>query len=57
MDKRYSCEEVANIYGIQVRTVWDWIRKKKLPAVRIGKQYYVSADDLRQLESKHKTVK
>ncbi|WP_242860770.1 helix-turn-helix domain-containing protein [Clostridium sp. KNHs205] len=33
----YSCDEVAERYSVQVITVWDWIRKKKLPALKIGR--------------------
>ena len=31
-------------------TVWDWIRKKKLPAIRIGKRYYIRKEDIESFE-------
>lgn len=56
MPNLYSCDEVAERYSVQVITVWDWIRKKKLPAMKIGREYRISDDDLRTFESKCKTV-
>jgi len=57
MEKRYSCVEVAEIYGVKIITVQDWIRKKKLPAVRIGKQYVIRQEDLDSFEQDRLTVK
>ncbi len=51
MDKFYSCEQVAERYGVKVTTVWEWIRSKKLPAMKIGKQYRITADQLRAFEA------
>ena len=50
MQKYLSCEDVAKIYGVKTITVWDWIRKKKLSALKIGKHYRVTEDGLRQFE-------
>ena len=57
MEKLYRCEEVANRYKVQITTVYDWIRKKNLPALKIGKSYMVQESDLKQFEEKKKTVK
>jgi excisionase family DNA binding protein len=57
MSKMYSCSEVAERYGVQVITIWDWIRKKKLPAIKIGKQYRISADDITAFEESCRTSK
>lgn len=35
--------------GLHVRTVRGYVRDGRLPAVRIGKQYRISEDDLRTL--------
>lgn len=51
MAELYTCKEVARRYGVEVITVWDWIRKRKLGAIKIGKEYRVSADDLKQFEN------
>jgi len=53
----YSCEEIAERYDIQIITVWDWIRKKKLPAIKIGKCYRISENDLKTFEDERRTVK
>lgn len=52
----YTCEEIAIRYGVQVITVWDWIRKKKLPAIKIGKEYRVTEDDLKYFEDSRRTM-
>lgn len=57
MPKFYSCAEVAARYSVQVITVWDWIRKKKLPAFKLGREYRVSEDDLELFEDSIKTVR
>lgn len=46
----YTCAEVAQRYGVEKITVWDWIRKRKLGAIKLGKEYRISEDDLRQFE-------
>lgn len=56
MEKLYTCEEIAERYGVQVITVWDWIRKKKLPAIKVGKSYKVQENDLKRFEEERKTV-
>lgn len=57
MEKLYRCEEIANRYEVQITTVYDWIRKKNLPALKIGKSYMVQESDLKQFEEMRKTVK
>lgn len=56
MPKMFTCEDIANRYGVQVITVWDWIRKKKLPATKIGKSYRISEDDIKRFEDSGKTI-
>ena len=56
MSKMYTCEEVAERYGVKVITVWDWIRKKKLSAIKIGREYRISADDLENFENSNRTI-
>ncbi len=57
MKQLYNCEFVAEHYGVALRTVWEWIRLKKLPAIKIGKEYRVSEEDLKSFEESMKTVK
>ena len=56
MSKLYSCDEIAQRYSVQIITVWDWIRKKKLPAIKIGKEYRISEDDIKIFEDERRTV-
>lgn len=56
MAELYTCEEVAKRYGVKVITVWDWIRKKKLAAIKLGKEYRISDDDLKAFETARRTV-
>ena len=57
MPKLFTCEEVAERYSVQVITVWDWIRKKKLSAMKIGKHYRVTEDDIKAFETNARTDK
>ena len=54
MEKLYSCEDVANRYGVKVETVWAWIRDKRLSAVKIGGGYRVRESDLAAFEKTDK---
>jgi excisionase family DNA binding protein len=49
MSEWYSLDDVADRLGLHVRTVRGYVRDGRLGAVRIGKQYRVSAADLRAL--------
>ena len=50
MEKLYTCEEIAERYSVKVLTVWDWIRKRKLAASKIGKSYRVKESALVEFE-------
>lgn len=45
-EKLYTCEEVAERYSVQTRTVWDWVRTGKLSAVRYGRIYRIREEDI-----------
>jgi excisionase family DNA binding protein len=45
-DTMYSAEEAAQLLGLQVRTVRNYVRDGRLPGVRIGKQYRIARADL-----------
>lgn len=57
MSKMYTCDEVAKRYKVKVITVWDWIRQRKLNAIKLGREYRVSEDDLIKFEEERKTVR
>lgn len=50
MEKFYSCEQVAERYGVKISTVWSWIREKKLCATKIGKLYRITSEQLEEFE-------
>lgn len=52
----YTCAEVAERYKVELQTVWSWVRGKKLPAVKIGKEYRITEADLRTFEESRKTM-
>lgn len=56
MAKMYTCDEVAERYKVKVITVWEWIRQQKLGAIKIGKEYRISEDDLIVFENARKTI-
>ena len=45
----YSVEQVADRLGLHVRTVRNYVREGRLKAVKIGKQYRITAEDLAAL--------
>ncbi len=56
MSKIYNCEEVSERYNVKLITVWDWIRKKKLPAIKIGREYRIKEEDLKAFEDERRTI-
>lgn len=56
MDKLYTCAQVSGRYGVPIETVWLWIRKKKLQAIKIGKEYRIRQGDLQSFEKARETV-
>ena len=56
MEKLYTCDEIARKYRVQTRTVWDWIRAKKLPALRVGNGYRIREEDLKSFEAERRTI-
>lgn len=55
MDKLYTCAELSARYGVSIFTVWDWIKKEKLPAIKIGREYRIKQGDLMQFENERST--
>lgn len=56
MEKFYSCNQIADRYGVKVCTVWAWVRDGKLPAVKLGGVYRIKESDLAAYEQKNKTA-
>ena len=47
----YRCSEVADRYGVKTITVWDWIRKGRLRAIKMPKGYRISEETLTEYEA------
>lgn len=45
----YTVEQVADLLNLHVKTVRNYVLEGRLKAVRIGKQYRISGDDLAKL--------
>ena len=45
-DKIYGVEELAGFFGVTKKTIWEWCKKGKLPAFKIGKEWKVRVSDL-----------
>lgn len=58
MEKLLTCEQVAERYSVKVITVWEWIRSKKLPAIKVagGRVYRIRAEDLEAFEKQYETT-
>ena len=56
MSTYYTCEEVAEMFKVKNFTVWGWIRKKKLPAVKIGRDYRIRPEDVKTFEKARETI-
>lgn len=52
MKNFYTCEEVAKIYKVKIATVWNWVRSKKLKAVKLDKVYRITDEALTEFEQR-----
>lgn len=44
--KYYTVNELAEELGFQYMTVWNWIKNKRLPSVRMGKEYKIPREEV-----------
>ena len=51
----YTTEEVANFLKISAKTVREMIKSKRLEAVRVGKEYRITEDQIRKYIKENKT--
>ena len=56
MEKLLSIEEVAEILGLEYKSIYRLIRGGKLPAARIGRVYRVNMADLEAFLERQKQV-
>ena len=57
MDKEwYSPQEIADLLGLKVDTIREYIRKKQLPAYKFGRDYRVKKEDYEEFLKKRRTT-
>jgi excisionase family DNA binding protein len=52
----YTPKEVAERLKLRVQTIYDYIRKGRLPAVRFGNRFRIAASDLEAFLERHKAA-
>ena len=45
-NKFYSLEEVADLLGVTYQLIYKLVRSGEMPALRVGKMYRITGDDL-----------
>jgi excisionase family DNA binding protein len=53
----YKVQQIAEMFGVKVRTVQEWIRKHELPASKIGKAYFSTEADITEFLNRKKVGK
>lgn len=55
-EKYYSVKQAANLLGIKVRTVREWIRNGKLFAKKydVSNRWYISESEIRRIHNGNK---
>ncbi len=58
MENFLTCEQVAEKYSVTVCTVREWIKGKKLPALKLAGAagYRIRSEDLDAFEKRHFTT-
>ena len=56
MKQWLTVEDISAEIGVPVETVRSWIRNKKLPAYRPGKNYLVKREDLETFLKESRTI-
>lgn len=56
MEKLYTCEELADRYGVESVTVRRWIRSGELGAIQVGKGYRIPQSAVDAFEKQRSTT-
>ena len=54
MPRFLDSKDVAQRYGVDTVTVWDWVRSGKLSAIRLGRRFLFTEEDLQAFEDKRR---
>ena len=52
----YTTEEVADLLKVHVKTIREMIKSKRLAAVKVGQEYRITGDQIRQYIEENKTA-
>lgn len=47
--KMKKIEEVADMFGVHIRTVYSWIKKGRLRAKHIGRRWYIEESEIQHI--------
>jgi excisionase family DNA binding protein len=50
-------QDIVDVLGVNEETVRTWIRQKKLPAIRIGRDYFIDPADFKKFLDERRTIK
>lgn len=53
MKKLLSAKEVAEILGVEISTIYDWVYKKKIEHIKIGKLLRFNPEALQNYINNH----
>ena len=56
MEKYYTLDEVATLLQVSKMTLYRYIKAKKLPAIKLWKEYRVTESDLKAFLDTNKTT-
>lgn len=43
-------EEVASIFDVHFRTVYEWIKHRQIRTVKIGKRFYIKDEEIAYIQ-------
>jgi putative molybdopterin biosynthesis protein len=55
-DEFLTVEEIAKRLKVKEFTVRDWIRKRELPAYKVGRTLRIKKEDFEEFLKKHRTT-
>lgn len=53
----YTLKDINNMTGIHLYTLRRWIKEKKLPALKLGRAYFIDGESLRNIFSRNIPIK